>query len=171
MRAGLAVALAVLLGGVSPADPAAEAPSDGWTSFAGTWSASGRRQSIAVEGGSAAAVVEMSGAVVLTTGQGLSPGFRGEAIGFDDGQGLSLGRSVWTDDRGDRVFSRLRGESLGTGKRVVGTITGGTGRYAGLVGEYSFTWQYVLSPSDEAGVVQGRATSLEGRVRRAGPSR
>jgi hypothetical protein len=78
---------------------------------------------------------------------------------------LSVGRSVWTDERGDRVFSRLRGEALGTGPRVERTITGGTGRYAGLVGEYSSTWQYVVSSADEAGAVQGRARSLEGRVR------
>jgi hypothetical protein len=163
----LGVGIAVLLVGFSSPIPAENTPSEGWIPFAGTWSASGRRQTVAVEDGGAAAVVEMSGAVVLTSREGLAPGFRGEAIGFDDGQGLSVGRSVWTDERGDHVFSRLRGESLGTGKRVVGTITGGTGRYAGLVGEYSFTWQYVLSSSDEAGAVQGRATSLEGRVRRA----
>ena len=80
-----------------------------------------------------------------------------------------MGRAVWTDERGDRIFSRLRGEPLQTGKRLVGTITGGTGRYAGLEGEYSLTWQYVL-PSEEGGV-QGRAIGLTGRVRRAGTAR
>jgi len=39
---------------------------------------------------------------------------------------------VWTDRLGDRLFSRLKGDPLETGRRVVGTITGGTGRYAGL---------------------------------------
>ena len=101
---------------------------------------------------------------MLTSGGGLSRGFRGEAIGFDDGQGVSLGRAVWTDEHGDRLFSRLKGEPLETGRRVVGTITGGTGRYAGLEGEYSFTWQYVVSAED--GAIQGRAVRLEGRVRR-----
>ena len=77
-----------------------------------------------------------------------------------------MGRAVWTDERGDRIFSRLRGEPLQKGKRLVGTITGGTGRYAGLEGEYSLTWQYLL-PWEE-GAVQGRASGLTGRVRRAG---
>jgi hypothetical protein len=82
---------------------------------------------------------------------------------------VSLGRAVWTDEHGDRLFSRLKGESLATGKRIVGTITGGTGRYAGLEGEYSFTWQYVLSAED--GAIQGRGVRLQGRVRRAGGGR
>jgi hypothetical protein len=73
---------------------------------------------------------------------------------------------VWTDEHGDRLFSRLKGEPLETGRRVVGTITGGTGRYAGLEGEYSLTWQYVVSGED--GGIQGRAVRLEGRVRSKG---
>lgn len=146
------------------------APSpEAWRAFEGTWSASGRRQVVAVEGGAVAAVVELSGAVVLTAGEGLSRGFRGEAIGFDDGQDVSVGRCVWTDENGDRVFSRLKGEPLQKGRRLVGTVTGGTGRYAGLEGEYSFTWQYLV-PAEE-GAIQGRAVDLKGRVRRAGSPR
>ena len=136
-----------------------------WRGFEGSWSVSGRRSRVPAEGGTTAGVVELSGAVVLTTSGGLSRGFGGEAIGFDDGQGVSLGRAVWTDDRGDRIYSRLKGEPLETGRRIVGTITGGTGRYAGLEGEYSFTWKYVLSVED--GTIQGRAAGLKGRVRRA----
>jgi hypothetical protein len=161
----LASALAALPALAAPQLLAAPA----WQSFTGTWSASGQRRTIAVEGGGMAAVTEVSGAVVLTTGGALSRGFLGRAIGFDDGGSLVAGRCVWTDDQGDQVFSRLRGESLATGRRVYGTITGGTGRYAALEGEYSLTWQYVVSA--EGGLVQGRASDLSGRVRSrtAGP--
>jgi len=69
---------------------------------------------------------------------------------------------VWTDERGDKVFSRLRGESLATGSHIVGTITGGTGRWAGLTGEYELRWQYVIE-GDE-GAISGRAVGLKGRV-------
>jgi hypothetical protein len=150
----------------SSAETAPEPPTDAGRSFAGTWSAAGRRESVAVEGGGAAAIVDVSGAVVLKSGEGLSRGFRGEAIGFDDGQGLSVGRCVWTDEKGDQLFSRLRGESVQTGRRFVGTFTGGTGRYAGLAGEYSFTWQYVITDED-GGAIHGRAVGLEGRIHRA----
>jgi len=157
----------------SPGAHAAPAPSPPAGSFAGTWSAAGRRQQVGTESGGAAAIVEVSGAVVLTSGEGLSRGFRGEAIGFDDGQGLSVGRCLWTDEKGDRLFSRLQGESVQTGRRFVGTITGGTGRYADLVGEYSFTWQYVVAAGagDDAGAIQGRAVGLEGRIYRGGNAR
>jgi hypothetical protein len=134
--------------------------------FEGSWAVSGERFAVPAEGGATAAVVQASGAVVLAKADGLSHGFRGEAVTFDDGQGVSVGRAVWTDEHGDRLFSRLKGEPLQTGKRIVGTITGGTGRYAGLEGEYSFTWQYILSA--EEGAIQGRAVRLEGRVRRKG---
>ena len=139
--------------------PGGAAPAE-WRAFEGSWSASGKRPPSAVESGAAAAVVELSGAVVLTSGEGLSRGFRGEAIGFDDGQGVSVGRAVWTDEHGDRIFGRLKGEPLETGRRIVGTITGGTGRYAGLAGEYSFTWQYVVAAED--GAIQGRAVASRG---------
>jgi hypothetical protein len=163
----LATCLTLAMAGVSLPGTAEEPPAEAWRSFEGTWSASGRRESVAVERGAAAAIVEISGAVVLASGEGLSRGFRGEAIGFDDGQGLSMGRCVWTDERGDRLFSRLRGESVQTGRRFTGTITGGTGRYAGLSGEYSFTWQYVIAAEDGAGGIQGRAVGLTGRIQRA----
>jgi hypothetical protein len=151
-------AVAVALAGVTLASAAQE------SSFEGSWSASGQRHAVALEDGKEAAIVELSGAVVLTSGEGLSGGFRGEVIGFDDGEGLSIGRSVWTDENGDQLFSRLKGERIETGRRIVGTITGGTGRYAGLSGEYSFTWQYVVPAED--GRIQGRAVDLSGRIRR-----
>jgi hypothetical protein len=143
-------------------------PAEAWRTFAGTWSASGHRHTVAIEGGGVASVAAISGAVVLTTAEGLSRGFLGQAIAFEDGAAFS-GRCVWTDEQGDHVFSRLSGEPLGTGKRVVASITGGTGRYAAFEGEFSFTWQYVVSA--EEGLVQGRAVGLAGRVRRREPGR
>jgi hypothetical protein len=70
---------------------------------------------------------------------------------------------VWTDSHGDRVFSALRGQRIDTGRRISATITGGTGRYAGLVGEYQLTWQYVVRGEGDG--VQGRAADLKGRFR------
>ena len=49
------------------------------------------------------------------------------------------------------------------GRRTSATITGGTGRYAGITGTYSFTWQYLLP--GEQDVVQVRVVEVEGRYR------
>ncbi len=145
--------------------PAASEPRmapDGWRVFEGSWSASGRRQSLPTETSRAAFTVYLSGSVVIT-GEGVAKGFRGEVIGFDDGTKASAGRCVWTDERGDRIFSVIAGKAIGTG-RFAGTITGGTGRYAGVTGDYSFEWQYVVADA-EGGTIQGRAVGLEGRFR------
>ena len=85
-----------------------------------------------------------------------------EVIAFDDGSSVGSGRAVWTDSRGDRVFSALRGDAIQTGRRITATITGGTGRYAGATGEYALTWQYVVTAEDG---IQGRTADLTGRLR------
>ena len=136
---------------------------EGWRTFEATWSAAGERQTLTVEDGRTAVIVRLSGALVLKTGEGLSRGFRAEAIGFDDGRGAGVGRAVWTDDRGEQVFSDLTGQPAQTGRQVSGSITGGTGRYAGLTGSYTLTWDYVL-PSDD-GRIQARAVAVTGRFR------
>jgi pyruvate/2-oxoglutarate dehydrogenase complex dihydrolipoamide dehydrogenase (E3) component len=35
------------------------------------------------------------------------------------------GRCVWTDERGDMVYSELNGEAVGSGNRIVGTFIAG----------------------------------------------
>lgn len=143
---------------------AAVAAAEDWRPFAGTWTATGQRQTLPTEGPRPAAIVQFSGSVVLTNGEGLSRGFRGDAIGFTDGDSLRVGRFVWTDENGDQVFGTLAGELLATGQRIVGVITGGKGRYDGLSGDFAFLWQYAVQAED--GALQGRGVSLEGRVRR-----
>ena len=61
----------------------------------------------------------------------------------DSDTGLE-GRSVWTDENGDQVFSELKGEGTAAKNRIAGTILGGTGRYAGVTGSYEFSWQFVM---------------------------
>ena len=147
---------------------AAHGQDNQWNTFSGSWSAVGRRQTLPTETGRPAAIVQMSGSLVLTGsgGSGEFPtAFRGEAIAFADGDRLGVGRAVWTDTRGDIVFSTLTVERVATGRRVAGTITGGTGRYEGVTGNWELTWQFVVET--EEGEVQGRAADLRGRFRRA----
>ena len=137
-----------------------------WRSFEGTWTATGERKTLATGLERPAAIVDLSGAIVLSLDGGLARGFRGEVIGFDDGATEVVGRWVWTDNRGDRIFGAASGEPFDTGRRFTATITGGTGRYAGITGEFALTWQYVIATSD--GAVQGRAIGMKGRYRRSG---
>jgi hypothetical protein len=158
------VALTVTVSRLGPAAGAQAPAADGWRTFQGTWTATGQLQTLPTEAGRPAAVVRLSGTVTLSgETTALSRGFRGEAIAFDDGRSTNVGRAVWTDARGDRVFSELKGEPLQTGRRISGTITGGTGRYAGVTGDYDLTWQYVVQSEDES--VNGRASDLRGRFR------
>jgi hypothetical protein len=90
-------------------------------------------------------------------------GFRSEVIALVDSATGLLGRSVWTDERGDQVFSELKGEGTAARNHITGTILGGTGRYAGATGSYEFSWQWVMEAED--GSIQGRAVELKGRVR------
>jgi len=157
----LAVLLAAGCSG-SAVDPQ-RVPAAGETrTFEGTWSASGSRRTLELERGHKASILSLTGSLLLTGERGLGVGFQGEAIGFSDSLTGGTGQCVWTDERGDKVFSQIRGQPIGTGSHVTGTITGGTGRYAGVTGEYELRWQYVIE-TDE-GAISGRAVGLKGRV-------
>jgi hypothetical protein len=158
--------LAAACGGTAaptPKDPAAGE----WRTFDGTWTASGTRTSLDLGPNHQASVVHLKGSLVLTGDNRLNVGFRAEVVGFSDTSSGMVGRSVWTDERGDKVFSELKGEWLGAGNHIVGTFIGGTGRYAGTTGEYDFQWQYVLKAEDDS--VSGRTTGFKGRAR-VGPA-
>ncbi len=167
---GAIVALA-LAGCTSPAPgPARDSggASEGeWRSFEGTWTAGGERHTLAIDLDRQASIVDLSGSILLTGERGLGVGFQGRAIAFSDGIASGVGRAVWTDERGDRIFSELHGAAVATGRQIRGTITGGTGRWAGITGEYVFDWRYFIEGEGRA---QGRAVGLRGRARIAPPA-
>jgi hypothetical protein len=90
-------------------------------------------------------------------------GFRANAIVLNDSATGIVGRAVWTDQRGDQVFSELRGDARTTGNRIFGTFVGGSGRYAGATGSYEFSWRFLLETDD--GTVEGQSMGLKGQVR------
>ena len=141
-------------------------PADGWHTFEGTWTVSGTRTTLDLGSNHTASNFQMNGTLVLTEST-LAVGFRAEIIGFVDSQSGMVGRAVWTDEQGDKVFSELKGQ-VETGNRIAGTFLGGSGRYAGATGEYEFEWKYVLTPED--GTMSGRAVGLKGRLGRGAPS-
>jgi hypothetical protein len=134
-----------------------------WLEFGGNWTATGTRRTLNLGPEHRAHVFDLSGSLQLTGERRPAVGFKAQAIGFSDSVSGLQGRAVWTDERGEQVYSDLRGEMLGDARHITGTITGGTGRYRGVSGEYAFEWQYVLEAED--GSVSGRAIDLTGRAR------
>jgi len=134
----------------------------GWHEFQGTWTATGSRTSIPLGDGRRASIAKFEGTVILVGPSRPVVGFRAEALTLNDTATGLVGRAVWTDDRGDRVYSELRGEGASTGNKLVGKFLGGTGRYSGAFGSYEFSWRFVLETED--GQVQGQSMSLNGTI-------
>jgi hypothetical protein len=164
-RRSLPLALLLFLSGCNqPAAPEAETASQGgWQTFGGTWTSSGTRQTLKLERDHYSSIFDLTGSLLVTGNHGLGVGFRARAIGFSDNPAGMQGRCVWTDERGDKIYSELKGEWVGTGRNIVGTFLGGTGRFAGITGGYSFEWKYVVESED--GTVSGSAVNLQGRAR------
>jgi hypothetical protein len=138
-----------------------DAPQGEARSFEGTWSAAGLKRTLKLAPGHEAAIFDLSGSVVLSGEQRPAVGFRARVIGMSDDRATMVGRSVWTDERGDRVYSDLKSDTEATGNRIFGIIRGGTGRYVGVTGDYSFEWKYMVEAGD--GTVSGRSSDLSGQ--------
>jgi len=143
---------------------AKSASSDGeWYEFEGTWTDIGSRSIMQLGGDRQAGVSSFKGSLVLAGPSRPGVGFRSEAIVFQDSATGLIGRAVWTNESGDEAYSELRGEGTATNNKIVGAFVGGTGRYAGVTGNYEFSWRFMLENED--GTVQGQSVGLKGRVR------
>jgi len=164
-----AVAGLFALSACSPSGAPSDAPSSPaeWRDFQGTWTATGTRQIVPLGGDRRASIASFDGTLLLTGSSRPAVGVRAEAIVLNDTATGMVGRAVWTDDRGDQVYSELKGEGTSTGNRIAGTFIGGSGRYRGATGTYEFSWRFVLVAED--GTVQGQSAGLKGRVRFESP--
>ena len=136
------LALAALLFAAACGQPGDRAPqaqsADEWREFEGSWTAAGTRQTINLGAESPRVDLRSDRVAAANRGTGAweSGSGRRRSASTDSLAGMQ-GRCVWTDERGDQVYSELKGEWVGTGNRIVGTFLGGTGRYAGVTGEYT----------------------------------
>jgi hypothetical protein len=150
--------------------PPADAPSSPGQvrSFTGTWSTTGSRQTMQLEAGHRATIFRYTGSLLLSGPQRLKTGFQADVLGFSDTRSGMQGRCVWTDEGGDKVFSELRAEANNTPDTPIeGRILGGTGRFAGASGAYTFRWQRLIDNED--GQVSGRVVGLTGWARLGSP--
>jgi len=164
----LVLALALASAGCgSPEEPPAAAVGAGEErTFEGTWSAAGVHRIVPLGGTREGSIVDLRGTMLLAGAGRPGVGFRAEIVALVDTQTGLVGRGVWTDERGDQVFSELTGEGTAGQNRIRGTFLGGTGRYAGATGSYEFSWQFLIDSDD--GSIQGRADGLKGRFRIGG---
>jgi hypothetical protein len=164
----VALALSAAACGPAPAPPGPVAAHGEWREFEGSWNAAGSRRSLPLGGERKGSILDLRGTMLLTGPGRPGVGFRAEAIALVDSAAGLVGRGVWTDERGDQVFSELKGEGTAARNRIAGEILGGTGRYAGATGSYEFSWEFVIEAED--GSIQGRAVGLKGRVRPGQPN-
>ena len=164
----VAIALAAAACGPVAEPPKPVAAAGEWREFVGSWNAAGTRRSISLGADRRGSIIDLRGTMLLAGPERPGVGFHSEAIALVDSETGLVGRSVWTDERGDQVFSDLKGEGTAARNRITGTILGGTGRYAGATGSYEFSWEFVTEAED--GSIQGRAVELKGRVRPGQPA-
>jgi len=163
----VALALAAAACGPATEPPGPVAAPGEWREFEGSWNAAGSRQTIPVGAERKASILDLRGTMLLAGPERPGVGFRSEVIALVDSETGLLGRGVWTDERGDQVFSELKGQGTAAQNHIVGMILGGTGRYAGVTGTFEFSWQFVIEAED--GSIQGRAVGLKGRFRPGQP--
>ena len=161
----LALAAAACGPATEPSGPVA-APGE-WREFEGSWNAAGSRRIIPLGVNRQGAIIDLKGTMLLSGPQRPGVGFRSDVIALSDSETGLIGRSVWTNEHGDQVFSELKGEGTAARNHITGKFLGGTGRYAGVTGDYEFSWQFVIEAED--GSVQGRAVGLKGRFRLGQP--
>lgn len=165
----LAFLLLPACGGPAKGPEVAPTPGE-WHSFEGTLNTTGHRQTLRLGPDRKCAIFSMSGSLLLVGERRLGEGFQGKIIGFSDNTKGVGGWCTWTDTRGDQVFSEIKGEPIGARRRILGTFLGGTGRYAGITGEYEFVWKLVVGDeSADEGDFQGRADDIRGRFRLIAP--
>jgi hypothetical protein len=167
----LAMPLLLVLVDCTPSPPpAASGDADGPRErhFTGSWSITGNRQTLKMGPDHRAEIFRLGGSLMLAGDSRPGLAFRSDIIGLRDNQSGMQARSVWTDERGDQVFSELRGGAGGPGQLIEGRFVGGTGRYAGVRGQYTFKWRTLVESED--GSVSGRVVDLEGWARIGAPA-
>lgn len=163
MRSIALVALVLIAACSHATAPASEAAPGEWHTFTGNWIATGTRNTIPLGADRKASIADLEGTMLLSGDNRPARGFRGEAIVFNDTGAVAEGRAVWTDSDGSQIFSELRGTGVAGGKKIEGTFIGGTGRFTGATGSFTFTWQFVMDTED--GGIQGQTSDLSGRIR------
>ena len=132
--------------------------------FEGNWDVEGSTESMEMDDGQIS-IYRVTGPVEITnSSSGLAREFQSRCVGVSDEETGGIGRCVWVDTAGESLFLELSGEiigPMGTTREAVGIVVGGTGKYAGLQGDFEadfLFWESAL----EDGKITLRNTSFKG---------
>jgi len=140
---------------------AQEASAEQAGSFAGTWIASGQRQTFDFVAGREVGTFNLAGNVSLKDEFGEIEDFWAECVGLSDSVAGSSARCVWRSLKGEKAYSVLKGQPLKEGVKVTGEFVGGNGSLKGLTGTFNFTWTSTFTDKDQ-GIFTGHTKDLKG---------
>ena len=129
--------------------------------FAGTWIASGQRQTFDFVEGRVVGTFRLTGHVNLKGNLGEIEDYWAECVGLSDSATGGSARCVWRSMEGDKAYIVLTGQPLEKRDRVTGEFVGGTGSLRGIVGTFTFTWSSVFTNKNQ-GIFTGQTKDLKG---------
>ncbi len=132
--------------------------------FSAYWAVSGTVHIIDFGDSGVAAAGGHTGTVTIQTNEGPVRAFETDCVAFADDND-SRGRCVWTGPLGDLVYVELKGTGLAGFGRTRGTFVGGTGKYDGIEGGFSFEWNYNVSRGQDA-TFDGYTLEMQGNYRK-----
>jgi hypothetical protein len=160
LGAAFALAIAVVVGARAEEPPAAAREGQ----FTARWVVTGTWRGLGLGPTREGILADLSGRLDVT------PGGAGPIVDlasrclvlWDSAKGGSA-LCRWRHPSGDEIFGEVEGDLLAGGKPVTGRFVGGTGRYAGITGEFRFDkWDGFFLDREErpdAGEGVGRAIS------------
>ena len=122
----LALAFAAAACGPATKSPRPAAAPGEWLEFEGSWNAAGSRHTISLGEDRLGSIVDLKGTMLLAGPGRPGVGFQSEVIGLVDSATGFQGRSVWTDEHGDQVYSELQGEGTAAKNHITGTVLSGS---------------------------------------------
>ena len=133
-------------------------------SFAGTWIATGQRQTFDFVEGRSVGTFRVTGHVNLKGNLAEIEDYWAECVGLSDSETGGSARCVWRSMEGDKAYIVLAGQPLEQTSKVTGEFVGGTGSLRGIEGKFTFTWSSVFTNKNQ-GTFTGQTKDLKGSYR------
>jgi len=119
-------------------------------SFRASWNVSGTIHLMEFKDRGWVAAGRHEGTIILQTDKGQIPTFETECVAFADESQGGVGRCVWESTDGDLIYVETSSSGMGGLGRSRGKFVGGTGRFDGITGGFSFEWNYNVSGWEDA---------------------